>query len=187
MINTAHGSATLQNTLWGIHSSDETNAQTDSTSLLTAVYAPSLVAAQEVAKRLGFRHPDVRPVTPQEASLAQWQPLPSDLNQAQRRISVRQALRYSRITDASTSFPGIQDILITLEVLGEFREELKAHYVRCEARIPNHEGYDAIESHMHRQLGWNLDAVRQLIPELHRWKRRIQRRLADQKQRGGRV
>jgi hypothetical protein len=43
----------------------------------------------------------------------------------------------------------INEIDVAIEVLDELAKELPVQYCRSEARIPNKEGYDSIETHLH--------------------------------------
>ena len=68
--------ATLQpgNQLWGIYYTDREYAREMGDPLRTVVEAPTKLAAEEAAARLGFNDPWAHPVTLEEAQRAQWRP-----------------------------------------------------------------------------------------------------------------
>jgi hypothetical protein len=67
--------ATLKpgNQLWGIYYTDREYAREMGDPLRTVVEAPTKLAAEEVAARLGFTDPWAHPVTTEQAQRAQWQ------------------------------------------------------------------------------------------------------------------
>lgn len=72
--------------------------------------------------------------------------------------------------------PEMDEIDLAIDVLAALAKELQAQYRRREARIPNHEGYDALETHLHFDLRGNLSSIACLRRELRQWKRRLQRK-----------
>jgi hypothetical protein len=68
--------ATLKpgNQLWGIYHTDREYARVMGDPLRTVVEAPTKLAAEEAAARLGFGEPWAHPVTPEVAERAQWLP-----------------------------------------------------------------------------------------------------------------
>lgn len=68
--------ATLQpgNQLWGIYYTDREYAREMGDPLRTVVEAPTKLAAEEAAARLGFNDPWAHPVTTEQAQRAQWLP-----------------------------------------------------------------------------------------------------------------
>ena len=72
--------------------------------------------------------------------------------------------------------PEIDEIGLAIEVLAQLPKELPAQYCRREARIPNNEGYDSIETHLHYELQWNLSSIDFLCHELRQWAKRLQRK-----------
>lgn len=66
--------ATLKpgNQLWGIYHTDREYARVMGDPLRTVVEAPTKLAAEEEAARLGFSEPWAHPVTPEAARRAQW-------------------------------------------------------------------------------------------------------------------
>ena len=66
--------ATLKpgNQLWGIYYTDREYARVMGDPLRTVVEAPTKLAAEEAAARLGFGEPWAHPVTPEEAQRAGW-------------------------------------------------------------------------------------------------------------------
>ena len=60
--------------LWGIYHADRTHARNDGEPLRTVVNAPTKLAAEETASRLGFGDACARPITAEEAQRAQWLP-----------------------------------------------------------------------------------------------------------------
>lgn len=62
------------NALWGIYYTDREYAREMGDPLRTIVEAPTKIAAEETAARLGFGDPWAHPVTPEQASQAQWLP-----------------------------------------------------------------------------------------------------------------
>jgi len=66
--------ATLKpgNQLWGIYHTDREYARVMGDPLRTVVEAPTKIAAEEAAARLGFSEPWAHPVTSKEARRAQW-------------------------------------------------------------------------------------------------------------------
>jgi hypothetical protein len=61
------------NQLWGIYHADQ-NAHQVGELLRTVIKAPTKLAAEEAAARLGFGDPWAHPVTAEEATQAQWLP-----------------------------------------------------------------------------------------------------------------
>ena len=68
--------ATLKpgNQLWGIYYTDREYAREVGDPLRTVVEAPTKLAAEEIAARLGFDDPWAHPVTAAEAQGAKWLP-----------------------------------------------------------------------------------------------------------------
>ncbi len=68
--------ATLKpgNQLWGIFFTDREYAREIGNPLRTVVEAPTKIAAEEAAMRLGFGDPWAHPVTAEQARNAQWLP-----------------------------------------------------------------------------------------------------------------
>ena len=64
----------LGNQLWGIYYTDPEYARVMGDPLRTVIEAPTKLAAEEAAMRLGFGAPWARPVTAEEAEQAQWLP-----------------------------------------------------------------------------------------------------------------
>ena len=62
------------NQLWGIYYTDREYAREMGDPLRTVVEAPTKLAAEEAAARLGFSDPWAHPVTAEEAQRAQWRP-----------------------------------------------------------------------------------------------------------------
>jgi len=62
------------NQLWGIYHTDREYARLVGDPLRTVVEAPTKLAAEDAALRLGFGDPWAHPVTPEEARQAQWLP-----------------------------------------------------------------------------------------------------------------
>ena len=60
------------NQLWGIYHTDREYARELGDSLRTVVEAPTKLAAEELAARLGFSDPWAHPVSQEEAIQAQW-------------------------------------------------------------------------------------------------------------------
>ena len=80
--------ATLKpgNQLWGIYHTDREYAREVGDPLRTVVEAPTKLAAEQAAARLGFNDPWAHPVTAEQAQQAQWLP--------QRRPAFRQRLAH---------------------------------------------------------------------------------------------
>ena len=70
--------ATLKpgNQLWGIYHTDREYAREMGDPLRTVVEAPTKLAAEEAAARLGFNDPWAHPVTPEDAQRAGMLPEP---------------------------------------------------------------------------------------------------------------
>ena len=68
--------ATLQpgNQLWGIYYTDREYAREMGDPLRTVVEAPTKLAAEEAAARLGFNDPWAHPVSIEQAQRAEWLP-----------------------------------------------------------------------------------------------------------------
>ncbi len=62
------------NQLWGIYYTDREYAREMGDPLRTVVEAPTKIAAEEAAARLGFGDAWAHPVTPEVAKQAQWLP-----------------------------------------------------------------------------------------------------------------
>jgi hypothetical protein len=62
------------NQLWGIYHTDREYARVHGDPLRTVVEAPTKLAAEELAARLGFGDPWAHPVTAEEAKHAEWLP-----------------------------------------------------------------------------------------------------------------
>lgn len=60
--------------LWGIYYTDREYARVMGDPLRTVVEAPTKLAAEEVAARLGFSAPWAHPVRPEEVEGADWLP-----------------------------------------------------------------------------------------------------------------
>ena len=75
--------------------------------------------------------------------------------------------------------PEMDEIDLALDVLARLAKELHAQYRRREARIPNHEGYDALETDLHFGLRGDLGSIACVRRELRQWKRRLQRKAVD--------
>ncbi len=60
--------------LWGIYHTDREYARVMGDPLRTVVEAPSKLAAEESAARLGFSEPWAHPIRPQEVQGAEWLP-----------------------------------------------------------------------------------------------------------------
>ena len=66
--------ATEANKLWGIYHTDREYARTVGDPLRTVVEAPTKLAAEEAAARLGFGEPWAHPVSREQVNRAQWLP-----------------------------------------------------------------------------------------------------------------
>ncbi len=64
----------LAHQLWGIYHADPEYARALGDPLRTVVQAPTQIAAEENAARLGFSDPAARLVRPDEVQRAQWLP-----------------------------------------------------------------------------------------------------------------
>ena len=64
----------LGNQLWGIYYTDREYAREMGDPLRTVVEAPTKLAAEEIAARLGFNDPWAHPVTAEQAQQANWLP-----------------------------------------------------------------------------------------------------------------
>jgi len=62
------------NQLWGIYHTDREYARVMGDPLRTVVEAPTKLAAEETAARLGFSEPWALPVTSEVAQRAEWLP-----------------------------------------------------------------------------------------------------------------
>ena len=62
------------NQLWGIYHTDREYARLMGDPLRTVVEAPTKLAAEEAAARLGFSAPWAHPVRPEEVEGAEWLP-----------------------------------------------------------------------------------------------------------------
>ena len=62
------------NQLWGIYYTDREYAREMGDPLRTVVEAPTKLAAEETAARLGFSEPWADPVRPEEVQRAEWLP-----------------------------------------------------------------------------------------------------------------
>lgn len=65
---------TSGNQLWGIYYTDREYARVMGDPLRTVVEAPTKLAAEEAAARLGFSEPWAHPIRPEEVQLAEWLP-----------------------------------------------------------------------------------------------------------------
>jgi hypothetical protein len=83
------------NQLWGIYHTDREYAREMGNPLRTVVEAPTKLAAEEEAARLGFGEPWAHPVAATELRRAQWLP--------QRRLGHRQELACKTSHHTSTS------------------------------------------------------------------------------------
>ena len=63
------------NQLWGIYYTDREYAREHGDPVRTVVEAPTKIAAEELAARLGFGEPWAHPVNAEEIERAQWLPL----------------------------------------------------------------------------------------------------------------
>ena len=63
--------ANTENKLWGIYNTDREYAQTLGDPLRTAIEAPTKIAAEEAAARLGFSNPWAHPVAPEIVTLTE--------------------------------------------------------------------------------------------------------------------
>jgi len=65
-------SSSPKNQLWGIYFTDREYAREMGDPLRTVIEAPTKLAAEEEAARLGFSDPWAHPVTPEQARDAKW-------------------------------------------------------------------------------------------------------------------
>ena len=65
-------SSSSGNQLWGISFTDREYAREMGDRLRTVIEAPTKLAAEEEAARLGFSDPWAHPVTPEQAQNAKW-------------------------------------------------------------------------------------------------------------------
>jgi len=72
MSTTATLTAKPGNQLWGIYYTDREYAREVGNPLRTVIEAPTKLAAEEAAMRLGFGDPSAHPVTSEQATQAQW-------------------------------------------------------------------------------------------------------------------
>ena len=63
--------ATTENKLWGIYHTDREYAQMLGDPLRTTIEAPTKIAAEETAARLGFSNPWAHPVAPEIVTLTE--------------------------------------------------------------------------------------------------------------------
>ena len=64
----------LGNQLWGIYYTDREHARLMGDPLRTVVEAPTKLAAEEIAGKLGLESPWAQPVTAEQAKQALWLP-----------------------------------------------------------------------------------------------------------------
>jgi hypothetical protein len=67
-----NASSSPGNQLWGIYFTDREYAREMGDPLRTVIEAPTKLAAEEQAARLGFSDPWAHPVTPEQAQNAKW-------------------------------------------------------------------------------------------------------------------
>jgi hypothetical protein len=72
MSTTATQTTKPGNQLWGIYYTDREYAREVGDPLRTVIEAPTKLAAEEAAMRLGFGDPWAHPVSAEKAELAQW-------------------------------------------------------------------------------------------------------------------
>ena len=72
MSTTATQTAKPANQLWGIYYTDREYAREIGDPLRTVIEAPTKLAAEEAAMRLGFGDPWAHPVSAEQAEQAQW-------------------------------------------------------------------------------------------------------------------
>jgi len=82
------------NQLWGIYHTDREYARTLGDPLRTVVEAPTKIAAEESAARLGFSEPWAHPVSREQVNHAEWL---SKLRPGHRQELARKAPRGIRI------------------------------------------------------------------------------------------
>jgi len=75
MSTTATQTAKPGNQLWGIYYTDREYAREVGDPLRTVIEAPTKLAAEEAAMRLGFGDPWAHPVKPEQIEHARWLPL----------------------------------------------------------------------------------------------------------------
>jgi hypothetical protein len=63
--------ATADNKLWGIYHTDREHAHTFGDTLRTTIEAPTKIAAEEAAAKLGFTDPLAHPVAPEVVKLTE--------------------------------------------------------------------------------------------------------------------
>lgn len=85
---------TTGNQLWGIYHTDREYARTVGDPLRTVVEAPTKIAAEEAAARLGFGEPWAHPVSREQVNRAEWLP---KLRPGHRQELARKSLRGIRI------------------------------------------------------------------------------------------
>jgi hypothetical protein len=73
---TAGMNETEANKLWGIYHGDRQYVRTLGDPLRTVLEAPTRIAAEEVAARLGFGEVWAHPISHEQVNLAQWLPRP---------------------------------------------------------------------------------------------------------------
>ena len=74
MLPHANQTAKPGNQLWGIYYTDREYAREVGDPLRTVIEAPTKLAAEEAAMRLGFGDPWAHPVTAEQTEQAQWLP-----------------------------------------------------------------------------------------------------------------
>lgn len=82
------------NQLWGIYHTDREFARVMGDPLRTVVEAPTKIAAEEAAARLGFSEPWAHPVQPGEVRRAEWLP---EVRPGHRQELARQPRRNLRV------------------------------------------------------------------------------------------
>src|SRR6266496_2247342 len=116
--------ATLKpgNQLWGIYHTDREYARVMGDPLRTVVEAPTKLAAEEAAARLGFSEPWAHPVTSEVAQRAQW--LPKTAARPPATIRPQTLTRHPHLTMQT---PTTAQIRTAIEVLKKFGEHINTN------------------------------------------------------------
>jgi hypothetical protein len=115
-MSTADLSKSATNQLWGIYYADREYACEMGAPLRTVVEAPTKLAAEETAARLGFSEPWAHPVTEEQAKQAQTATEPSP-----------EARTGPRLPHLMIRTPSTAELRIAIQVLERLGERLTAH------------------------------------------------------------
>ena len=156
------------NQLWGIYHTDREYARQVGDPIRTVIEAPTKVAAEEAAIRLGFGNPWAHSVTSEQAEQAQWLPKrPSSPSPATRPQTVR---RHPPLT---RHIPTTAQLRTAVEVLKKLEQRINNHATHSTIHLPDTSLGDDYAARIESQTTEQIARIKTVMSQLETWRNEL--------------